>query len=144
MSKVYETAACVRFFGEDLDPEEITRMLGKNPTKSERKGDVIVNSKTGNKRTARVGVWLYGVERKQPGDLDAQISEIFGALSNDLKIWEKLSKKYRADVFVGIFMHYENEGVSLAPETLKMLAERNLLIDFDIYYYGDSEDECRP
>ncbi len=77
-------------------------------------------------------------ERLEPGDLDAQISEILDQLTDDTEIWKKLTTRFRADIFCGLFMAEGNEGISLSSETLEELAARCLTIDFDIY---DSSDD---
>ena len=137
MAVLSGSAASLRFFGDDLDPDELTRLLGCQPTKSERKGEEIVGKVTGNKRTARSGGWRLSAERREPGDFDAQISEIFDGLTNDMSIWQDLTSRFRADVFCGLFMEEGNEGISLSNETLQRLAERGLTIDFDIYASSD-------
>ncbi|MEL7151200.1 MAG: DUF4279 domain-containing protein [Pseudomonadota bacterium] len=138
MAVLSGSAASLRFFGDDLDPDELTRLLGCQPTKSERKGEEIVGKVTGNNRTARSGGWRLRAERREPGDFDAQISEILDQLTNDRSIWQNLTSRFQADVFCGLFMEEGNEGISLSNETLRRLAERGLTIDFDIY---DSSDD---
>ena len=138
MAVLNGSAASLRFFGDNLDPDELTLLLGCQPTKSERKGEEIVGKVTGNKRTARSGGWRLKAERREPGDLDAQISEILDQLTDDLSIWRDITSRCRADVFCGLFMEEGNEGISLSNETLQRLAERSLTIGFDIY---DSSDE---
>jgi len=44
------------------------------------------------------------------------------------------------DMFCGLFLESFNEGIELSIETLKMLLERNIFIDFDIYHRGDGEE----
>ncbi|NOT42117.1 MAG: DUF4279 domain-containing protein [Alphaproteobacteria bacterium] len=76
----------------------------KSPTESHTKGDVITNKTTGSVRVAKAGSWLFEVERREPGDLDGQIKELFGALTQDLSAWRTLAAKYKPDLFVGMFM----------------------------------------
>ncbi len=77
-------------------------------------------------------------ERLEPGDLDAQISEILDRLNDNTDVWKGLAARFRADIFCGLFMAEGNEGISLSSETLEKLATRGLTIDFDIY---DSSDD---
>jgi len=70
-------------------------------------------------------------------DLDAQIASILGQLTPDTAIWKSLTSRYRADIFVGVFMGTSNDGLALRPETLDMLGARGLALDFDIYNTGD-------
>jgi len=138
MAVLSGSAASLRFFGDDLDPDELTKMLGGQPTKSEKKGDEFVGKVTRPKRIAQCGGWWLSAERREPGDFDAQISDILAQLTDDTGVWQDLTTRFRADIFCGLFMAEGNEGVSLSHEILENLAVRGLTIDFDIY---DSSDD---
>lgn len=137
MGELSETHASLRFFGDDLDPDEITRLLGKSPTKAERKGDVIRRDGAVPDLTLRQGSWRLDAHSVVPGNLDAQIAELLRGSSPDLNIWRRLSAAYRGDVFCGLFLRTYNEGLSLSPTTLQSLADRGLLLDLDIYNKSD-------
>src|SRR5262245_58924534 len=109
MAEIAETSVCLRYFGDDLVPDALTSALGKAPTKSTTKGEIITGKASGNTRVARFGSWLYGVERREPGDLDGQIKELFDALTTDLSVWRSLAAKYKPDLYVGLFLKETNE-----------------------------------
>ncbi|MFD1951951.1 DUF4279 domain-containing protein [Sphingomonas arantia] len=98
MSTVYKSAASIGFFGEDLDPVEITTSLGAAPTVGVRKGGVW-RTKAGAEKVALQGSWRMEAERREPGDLDDQINELLDGLSSDLRAWRSYSKRYRGRVF---------------------------------------------
>ncbi|WP_306252707.1 DUF4279 domain-containing protein [Parvularcula sp. IMCC14364] len=129
----------LRFFGDQLIPDEVTRIIGKTPTVAAAKGEIIKNPKTGRERTARKGSWRLHVERRSPGDFDTQIAELLAGTSNDFTAWQKLSQQYDGDIFCGLFMLEENEGVRFSPETLQHIGERGLILHLDIYH--DSEEK---
>ena len=95
MALIAETSISLRYFGDDLVPDALTSALGKAPTRSSTKGETITNKTTGNVRVARSGSWLYSVERREPGDRDGQIKELYDALTADLSIWRALAAKYK-------------------------------------------------
>jgi len=141
MGVMSESSACLRIFGDDLKPDEITSLLGSEPTASDKKGhpkhtqyvtEQIILSKHGS--------WLLESKRKCPGNLDSQIKEVLQKLTNDLTIWKELSLKYKVDMFCGLWLETYNEGISLSTETLKSLSERYIFIDFDIYHVGNEEE----
>lgn len=137
MGRVSESRATLRFFGDTLDPAEVTGLLGVQPTGSEMKGHVR-RTPNGNESIARTGGWrLHSADRK-PADLPAQIDELFLPLTSDLSIWRDLAGRYRADIFVGLFLSESNQGMALPPETLRRIADRRLTIDFDIYSPADA------
>jgi hypothetical protein len=133
MTALSKTAASLRIFGRDLDPDEITNLLGKGPDAAERRGQIIRNPKSGAERTARRGRWSVQVERRSPGDLDAQIAALLDGTTDDQSVWQRVTSNFDADIFCGLFLEEENEGLTIAPTTLKMLADRGLLLSLDIY-----------
>lgn len=133
MGPVHDTAATLRFSGDDLDPDEITEKLGATPSRAERKGQTIRGPRSGRERIARTGSWHLTVEHRSPGDLNAQIKELLKLATDDTSVWRPLSKRYKPDVFCGVFLETLNEGLNLEAETLALLAERGLFINFDIY-----------
>jgi Domain of unknown function (DUF4279) len=134
MASIAKSAASLRIFG-DLEPEEISFLLGEQPTLSYRKGE----ERHGVLK--RKGAWLYQVPDAEPGDLDSQIRDIFERLTHDLTIWLDLAESFEIDVFAGIFMEEDMEGFTLKPETLVLLTERQISIGFDIYAPGTDEPE---
>ena len=132
MGRLRETAASLRFFGDDLDPQEITSRLGGPPTVGVRKGDAWLTSR-GVEKIARTGSWRLQVDRRQPGDLDGQILELLSHLTSDLETWRELSARYRGDIFCGLFLETGNDGGSLSPTTLAAIGLRGLELDLDIY-----------
>ena len=133
MAELSRSAASLRVFGDDLNPDELTRLLGGPPTKAEHKGETVVNKKTGRTRIAPTGSWRRQAERRMPGDLDAQIAEILDDLTDDTEIWQALHARFHADLFCGLFMTEFNEGISLSNATVSKLAVRGLRLEFDIY-----------
>lgn len=143
MAKISRTTASLRFFGDDLVPDEITRLLGGRPTDGTRKGDPNgrVRRSDGIPMRANTGSWLRKVPGQEPSDLELQIRNLLLDLTDDLAIWQKLSSRYAGNVFVGFFMTQVNEGCSLSPHTLRLLTDRGLALDLDVYaVLGDEED----
>jgi len=132
MAALSRTYASLRIFGQHLDPDEITSLLGKTPTDAVRRGQII-RSKSGHEHTARQGRWSVKVESCSPGDLDAQVAALLAGTTDDLAVWHKVVSDFHADVFCGVFLEVSNEGLSIAPATLKQLGERGLKLDLDIY-----------
>ncbi|WP_449395944.1 DUF6228 family protein [Devosia riboflavina] len=137
MAVIHETAAALRFWGDELDPHEVTRLMGATPTSAVSKGELIAGRAS---RTARSGRWSLTVNRRQPGDLSGQIADILSGLTQDLDVWRDLSGRFRGCIFVGFFMSEGNEGYDLSSETLKLLTDRGLSVLLDVYS-GQNEDD---
>jgi len=141
MACVNETTAALRFFGDDLDPDAISALLGALPTWGRRKGESWVSGR-GVQRTARSGQWQLEAARRQPGDLDSQIAELLSPLTTDLVVWKRLAARFSGDIYCGLFMGKSNEGLELRSETLVMIGSRGLLLGFDIYGALPEEDDA--
>lgn len=144
MGILHESSVSIGFFGDDLDPEEITAALGAEPTVCVSKGGQW-KTKWGAGQTAVTGSWRIKAERCQPGDLDRQINCLLDGLSSDLLVWRYFAERYRGRAFCGLFLNSVNEGLTLRAETLLRLGERGLLIDLDIYCLDTPDREgCDP
>ena len=94
---------------------------------------MIVGKKTGIERIARTGIWsLHSVDR-EPENLDSQIEEILAKVTGDIETWQALARRYRADLFCGLFMEGGNEGLVISPASLVALGERGIELALDVY-----------
>ena len=132
MSGISETSVSLRFFGNGLDPEELTNKLGHEPTIGVKMGGTW-HTKMGVAKIARTGSWRLQTPRLSPGDLGKQIRLLLDQLTGDLAIWNDFTRRFRADVFTGLFLADQNEGISVSPHTLLAMGSRGLKLDLDIY-----------
>jgi hypothetical protein len=133
MSAVDHSVVTLRIYGDDLIPQEITKMLGIPPTHSVIKGQETVGRKTGKVRAAKSGMWRLCASDREPEDIDGQIREIFSKIPADAAVWQSITKKYRVNLFCGVFMSETNDGLSISPQSMAFLAERGIELWFDIY-----------
>src|SRR5436305_413966 len=108
MGALDRSVATLRLFGDALVPDEISALLGAAPTNAHRKGEELVGRATGNVRIAKTGMWRLSASDRKPEDLEAQVFEILGQLSQDLNVWKALSSQYELDFFCGLFMSSGN------------------------------------
>ncbi|RVU12492.1 DUF4279 domain-containing protein [Methylobacterium oryzihabitans] len=139
MASVDRSTATLRMLGNDLDPDEITRLLGTAPTGAARRGEQILSSLK-RIHIAQTGRWALRVRELSPGNLDAQIREILARTTGDLAIWRGLSRRFECRVVCGLFLRTGNEGAAIAPDLLAMLGERRLHLDLDLYAANSPED----
>ena len=132
MAQMHKSVAKLRIIGDDLVPTDVSRLLNCNPTSAQKKGDVIVG-KSGLQRTARNGMWSLQSEDQQPENLDGQIEDILGKLTADMEVWQTLARRFRLDLFCGLFMSGGNEGLSISPTALLSLGQRGILLGLDVY-----------
>lgn len=132
MAAIAQTTACLRLFGDDLNPDDVTQVMGVAATKSCRKGDVRSGS-SDRQYIEKSGSWRFEVAEQKPGNLDAQIQQILTSLTADMSVWSDLSMRYRIDIFCGLFMNEGNEGLDISPETLHAMGQRGIALWLDIY-----------
>lgn len=125
------TTASIRIFGERLDPTEITTLLGTEPSAAYRKGEPF--SATQGSRLRPKSSWHLYIADAEPGDLDTQILKLLSRTTDDPLIWRDINARFRADVFVGLFMGTTNDMLALEPATLAAASRRGLAIVFDVY-----------
>jgi len=140
MAHVQRSAVTLRIGSDDLIPDEITRLLGATPTKTEIKGEKIVGRKTGKVRIAKMGIWRLEASDREPEDMDGQIQEILSQTTSDLAVWRSIAEKHQIDLFCGLFLGGSNEGMTLSAQSLAALGERGIEMGLDIYS-GRDEDE---
>jgi hypothetical protein len=129
---------CVSFNigGDDLDPDEITRLLGAPPTSCWRRGDVIPHRT--HPKIAKTGSWSIRTKRST-SDIEQQLTELFAKLTSDTEVWRSLTNRYEAWLFCGVFLSWFGHGFSMSPSLHRLLADRNLVITFDIYGEYDQD-----
>lgn len=131
MPSVAKSSATLRIFGDDLDPQAVTAVLGREPSNAWRKGEVILGSAPESAR--RTGSWRLDAPDRQPEDLDGQVSWLLDQLSDDPEIWRSLTARFRVDLFCGLFMNSGDEGLTLAPATLTALGSRGIPLGLCLY-----------
>lgn len=139
MGELRETAALLGFYGDDLDPEELTAGLGSAPTVGVRKRGIWRTS-LGAEKIAPTGSWRIEADRCSPGDLDGQIRALLEPLTRDFGVWRGFSKRFGGRIFAGAFLGSGNDGLKLEADTIAALSERGLYLDLDIYAPEDTAE----
>lgn len=104
----------LRVIGDSLDPNEVTKLLGCEPTKAK-------------------GNWILDGKLPPTDDFEVQIENLLASVTDDLSAWKALADKYRIDIYCGLFLKDINRGCDLSSKIIKALSERNISICFDIY-----------
>ena len=58
---------------------------------------------------------------------------LLASLSNDMDEWASLTNQFSASILCSLFLDQYNEGFELSPRIAQAVAERGLVIAFDIY-----------
>ena len=112
-------------------PDEISQILGCAPTLGYIKGQTYTTK--GRPVVRKTGAWHLDATPQEPANLDAQVAELFTRVNQDLAVWERLSSKYRIDLFCGFFMNEDDEGLVVSADTLKVLGDRGIKLSLCLY-----------
>jgi Domain of unknown function (DUF4279) len=89
----------LRIYGEELDPDQISALLGCAPTVAARKGlPVSVGDGT---RTAETGRWSLTVDSKdcdERADVEDGVEMLLARLPSDRNLWTSLTRAYSVDL----------------------------------------------
>lgn len=133
--------ATLRFFGDELVPEEISGLLGASPTVSYQKGQELIGSRTGIKRITKTGCWRLSAADRKPEDLESQIFEILQQLTQDLSIWASLAR-FEPNIYCGLFMGNRNDRTWLSSAALLALGQRGIALGLEIYDHDEEESNA--
>jgi hypothetical protein len=133
---VDEFGACVAVYGEDLDPEAVSALLGCSPTSSHRRGDRRSLRSVPYKR----GGWFLELRGRAPDCPDELVAKLLSQLPAEEPVWLRLGERYEVQLRLGIHMRGWNRGFDLSPALVAKAARLHARVGFDIYAYGDEED----
>jgi len=135
VAAIARVRASLRVFGDVLEPEEVSALLGHPPTRSHRKGDKCGPNGTSVEPT---GAWILDSRISEKSEVEDHVESILGLLTSDHDEWASLTERFSASILCGIFLDQYNEGFELSPRLCKALANRGLVIAFDLYS-GDAD-----
>jgi hypothetical protein len=126
-------------FGDSLEPEEVSALLGRDPTRCHRKGDPRRSDGSGKTRAVEpTGAWILDSWLPEKAEIEEHAEALLAAVSNDSDEWASLTARFSASILCSAFLDQYNEGFELSPRLAQSLADRGLVIAFDVYS-GDPE-----
>lgn len=141
MAAIARVRVSLRVFGDGLEPDEVSALLGRQPTRSHRKGDQVrtagkasANSTT----TTPTGAWILDSGLSEKAEIEDHVEALLSPVSNDSDEWASLTSRFSASILCSAFLDQYNEGFELSPRLAQSLADRGLVIAFDIYS-GDAD-----
>lgn len=135
-----ESSVKLRFWGDELVPDEISKLLGIQPSKAWKKGHVFRGKQYDIVRST--GLWLQSGRRCGEIELEDKISQLLEQLPQDLAVWQEvMSQCEGGELFCGLWLERWNGSVAFSPALMQQIADRGLMLDLDIYFVGDDEVE---
>ena len=133
------TVARLLIYPDQLSPDDITRRLSIEPTKTSVAGEIRVN-RLGLKRTVKSSTWILSSEgRVDSKDLRRHLDWLLACLRPTQAAIHTLQTI--AGVRMGIDCLWESRGgqggPTLSPEQMRAMAELDLECSFNIEFYGN-------
>nr|WP_156541640.1 DUF4279 domain-containing protein [Agrobacterium vitis] len=140
MASVSQFKISLRIAGDDLDPGEITSLLGVAPDLAYLKGEHWKTPK-GNGLIGRTGLWIFHVDDFETDDFEEAIFDLLSRIPVGPDVFRTLARRFKVELFCGLFLDDYNAGLELSAAVMKLLAQREISIDLDIYSFSGSEEE---
>ena len=136
MAAIARVRVSLRVFGDGLEPEEVSALIGHDPTRCHRSGDPVGG--TGGNAVEPTGAWILDSTLSEKTEIEEHVESLLSVVSNDSDEWEQLTSRFSASILCSAFLDQYNEGFELSPRLAQSLADRGLVIAFDIYS-GDAD-----
>lgn len=133
MNNKTEFKVYIKIHEFDCSIEEITNLIGINPTKAWLKGDVIPNRKGNIKRG--ISSWILQSALSTDNKIEDHIDYLLNIVKSNYEVFKKLLQKYNGELTIVIYSYVENNlGFTLAADKLKDFINIGFTLDVDIYY----------
>lgn len=131
MSADQEVTITLRIQHDELDPEEVTRLMGFEPDRSNRKGDPRSNPDYAPFRT---GNWAYKPTHDESLPFAEQLGMVCDMVVQSRAQLDQLKRRgFYIDVFVGIFGDDSNVCFTVSPSELLILGSVGIPFVLDVY-----------
>lgn len=133
-----ETYATLRIYSNDFDPEAITLVMGVEPTKSFRKGEVRTTHPAAKHPNYQMHGWFYSTEGLiDSRDCRRHLDMLLAGPLKNASVTDTLRQK-GCWMDIRVFYVYTGGGPTISPHQMSKLAEANIDVWWDLY--RDSED----
>ena len=121
---------------ETLNRNEVTELLGVEPTRAWNPGERHPISKDSTiTRVVDWGQWQLKIYDNR-SSVEFKIQKLFQQCTSNLEAWRTLRAKYEVWLTVGVYPDDWHSESTLSPETLLLLVERQLPLEWGTYYFG--------
>ncbi len=133
MKEVGDSHVSVRFFGEELDPDEVTESLGITPTNVHRQGERHIGRAGGSRRWPTAH-WSLTSHLPASAPLEDHLDALLDRL-NVPAVRSLSVKGWRLDFLCSCFLDDWNQGTTLSPDVLARLTALGAALVLDLHSF---------
>ena len=131
---VDQSSVSLCLYGEDLDPNEVSSVLGVPGDRMHRRGD----KRREGTSPFQKGAWAILEEGSAPLGPEELLERIAERVPTDPAIWAGLGRRFDLQVRFGIHQSEWNRGFDLSQKSVRFLERIGASLVFDIYCDGDA------
>lgn len=130
------THASFRMFGPDVDPDEVTALLGIEPTRSHRFGEIRYKD-----RRFEHGMWLLDSDGLETTDAESHLEYLLDRLDAARTPVKELiaSGRYWTDISCSWTSRFGHGGPIFSPQILARILDLNIPLGFDLYFADEDK-----
>lgn len=121
----------LQIFGDELEPEGVSALLGGAPTHSHRKDELV----EGDALPAATGAWVLEASLPESAEIEESVANLFGRLTSDVDEWATLSAQFAVDIRCELELVESgdsSDAFDLSPRLAAALAERGVVLSFSL------------
>ena len=123
-----------RLMAKDLDPKEISQLLGMSPDDAHKRGDPNWGKQGRRYSDFSEGLWSLASDVSRDEPPAVHVKDITDRLAGCAEALDTLRLRgYRMDIFIGVFGLEGNSGFALPAEVCEVVGRLGIALDFDLY-----------
>ena len=126
--------ASFRILGDTLEPDEVSGILGLQPTRSGRRGERM--SPSSSKTLLRKSVWILQTPLSDQAPLQDHLEWLLDTLEPKRDAIGEFTKQYETDFFCGFSSENGQGGCTFESSLLARLANLGVPLVLDLYPPG--------
>lgn len=135
-----EMIVTFRVTGSEVDPNEISVLLGLKPSSGHRRGDPHFGNEGRRYADFSEGLWALETTLEKTRPLKEHLDELGFLLADKEAILRGLrARAYDLEIFVGVFDIKNGDEVGLSAAQMRMWADLGVDIGFDLYTWNEPE-----
>ena len=128
-------------YGDDLDPDDVSRRLGCAPTSARRGGEALhaqppVDPDADEDSRCLIGAWVLEVEAASPFSIDDLVEQVLGRFPSVPAFWQPLHREFAIQLRLSFHTGARDSGFILSTESLARCAATGASLLFTLHTDG--------